>query len=347
FRSDSGPIPSGRQTMADSFPEIKHVVLLMLENRSFDHLLGGLPGVNGASAAWTNSDGQQSYVQTPIEHPDRDEARIVNPDPKHDTFNVLRQLQNNNTGFVGNYAVTCPDTGPVQRQQIMSYYPNGTLEPLHALATSFAVCQRWHASVPGPTWTNRLFAMSGTSLGRVQMPGLPNYSQPSLFLRLFQAGRTCRVYYGDVPLALLLDDQRVGDEAAGYDPRPNYYPFALFEHHTRGRESNFPDFVFIEPRYVGAAPNDDHPPHDPLNGQRLIARVYNALRANSALWRTTLLVILYDEHGGFADHVSPPPSIAPDEHHEEYTFDQLGVRVPAVFISPWLAPQVVDGLCDH
>lgn len=333
--------------MADPFPEIKHVVLLMLENRSFDHMLGGLPGVNGASAAWTNNDGAQSYAQTPIEHWEQDDARTVDPDPKHETPNVLRQIQNNSSEFVADYAGQYPNTTPGQRQKIMSYYPNGTLAPLHTLATAFAICQRWHASVPGPTWTNRLFALSGTSLGRVVMGGAPNYGQPSVFFRLFQAGRSCRVYYGDTPLALLFDDQRVGDEAAGYDPRPNYYPFVMFEHHAGGKEKDFPDFAFIEPRYVGFAPNDDHPPHDPFNGQRLIARVYNALRANAALWKTTMLVVLFDEHGGFADHVSPPAAVPPDDHHEEYAFDRLGVRVPAVLVSPWLTRQVSDAPCDH
>jgi phospholipase C len=333
--------------MADTLPEIRHVVLLMLENRSFDHMLGGLPGVDGASAAWTNSDGQRSYAQTPIEHWDQDDVRTVEPDPKHERDNTLRHLENENTGFVADYATTYPDTTPAQRQKIMSYYPNGALGPLHTLATTFAVCQRWHASVPGPTWTNRLFALSGTSLGRVVMPGAPSYGQPSLFLRLFQAGRSSRVYYGDVPLALLLDDQRVGDEAAGYQPKANYYPFVMFEHHARGKEGNFPDFAFIEPRYAGFAPNDDHPPHDPFNGQRLIARVYNAIRGNDALWKTTLLVILYDEDGGFADHVVPPPTVAPDGAVDEYTFDRLGVRVPAVLVSPWLARQVVGVRCDH
>jgi phospholipase C len=121
----------------------------------------------------------------------------------------------------------------------------------------------------------------------------------------------------------------------------------MFEHHAGGKENNFPDFAFIEPRYVSFAPNDDHPPHDPYNGQRLIARIYNALRANAALWKTTLLVVLYDEHGGFADHMSPPAAIPPDAHQEEYAFDRLGVRVPAVLVSPWLARQVVDASCDH
>jgi phospholipase C len=106
--------------MADAFPEIRHTVLLLLENRSFDHMLGGLPGVNGASAAWTNSDGQQSYAQTPIEHTEQDDARTVDPDPKHETPNVLRQIQNNNAGFVADYAAEYPDTTPAQRQKVMS-----------------------------------------------------------------------------------------------------------------------------------------------------------------------------------------------------------------------------------
>jgi phospholipase C len=269
------------------------------------------------------------------------------PDPKHERENVLRQLQGNNRGFVADYAASYPDTTPQQRQKIMSYYSLPYLQPLQSLASNFAVCDRWHASVPGPTWTNRLFLMSGTSLGRVVMPGAPNYGQPSVFYRLAQAGKTVRVYYGTFPLTVLLDDQRVGIPAEGYDPKSTYYPFGSFQRHAAGKEADFPNFTFIEPRYMGIAPNDDHPPHDPFNGQRLIANVYNAIRANNALWKTTLLVILYDEHGGFADHVPPPATVAPDEEDAEYTFDSLGVRVPAVLVSPWIAPQVVKTLCDH
>ena len=332
--------------MADGFPQIRHVVVLMLENRSFDHLLGALPGVNGVSETWTNSDGQYAYTQTPVNWWDA-HARKVKPDPRHETTpNVLRQLAGDNGGFVLDYAMSYADTTREQRQKIMSYYPRGSLCALHTLAETFAVCQRWHASVPGPTWTNRLFAMSGTSLGKVVMPGAPNYGQPSVFLRLFQANRTARVYYGDVPLALLLDDQRVGVPALGYDPRSSYYPLAMFKYLASAPENRFPDFVFIEPAYTLFA-NDDHPPHDPIRGQRLVAEVYNALRANPRLWRTTLLVILYDEHGGFADHVIPPRAEPPDGHRDEYTFDRLGVRVAAVFVSPWLTPQVRDEIFDH
>jgi hypothetical protein len=101
---------------------------------------------------------------------------------------------------------------------------------------------------------------------------------------------------------LLLDDQRVGIATEGHDPKTTYYPMGFFEGHARGKERNFPNSMLIEPRYLGFAPNDDHPPHDPFNGQRLIAKIYNAIRANEALWKTTLFLVVYDEHGGFADH---------------------------------------------
>ncbi len=84
-----------------------------------------------------------------------------------------------------------------------------------------------------------------------------------------------------------------------------------------------------------------------MEGERLIAEVYNALRRNEALWRSSLLVLLYDEHGGFYDHVSPPPAVAPDHHAEEYDFTRLGARVPALLVSPFAAPRAVHTVFDH
>jgi len=84
-----------------------------------------------------------------------------------------------------------------------------------------------------------------------------------------------------------------------------------------------------------------------MNGEQLIAKVYNAIRANAELWNTTLLIILYDEHGGFFDHESPLAATPPDNHKEEYTFDRLGVRVPALLVSPWVGKGVFPTLCDH
>ncbi|MGH7342017.1 MAG: alkaline phosphatase family protein, partial [Candidatus Rokuibacteriota bacterium] len=326
----------------------RHVVLLMLENRSFDHMLGALqaalPEVDGVppnGPPRVNRDNAGAeYKQLPMR------TRRIDPDPGHETPNVLVQLKDNNGGFVVDYSDTHPDSSPAQRAQVMGYYERRDVPALHTLAAQFAVCDAWFCSVPGPTWTNRLFAMSGTSQGRVKMPqgifqpNLHRYDQPSVFRRLEEAGRSWRVYHGDFPLALLLEDQRGGG-------MENYWPIRWFARHAKGPADDFPEFAFIEPDYLWPTTNDDHPPHDIRNGQRLIAEIYNAIRANDELWRSTVLVITYDEHGGFFDHVGPPCATPPDKHTEEYTFDQYGVRVPAVVVSPWLRQQVCKTPLDH
>ncbi|HEY8120013.1 MAG TPA: alkaline phosphatase family protein [Myxococcota bacterium] len=326
--------------------KIRHVVLLMLENRSFDQMLGGLqasiPAIDGVlPPGRSNSAGGIAFPQQP------GAARKVDPDPQHATPHVLRQLAGGNGGFAADYAAAFPATSASQRQQVMSYFADGSLPALHALARSFVVCDRWHSSVPGPTWTNRLFAMSGTSAGIVDMPSGPldlgkhAYGQPSVFRRLAEAKRSYRIYFGDFPLALLLSDQRSPSSAKHFRPLDRFFADAA------GDEKRFPDFAFLEPDYLWPGANDDHPPHDVAKGQKLIARVYRALRANPALWASTLLLVTYDEHGGFYDHIAPPPAPPPDGKHTEYSFDRLGVRVPAVLVSPWLASGVCHSAFDH
>jgi phospholipase C len=326
----------------------RHVVLLMLENRSFDHMVGALqgvvPDVDGVPPnvpPRSNPDIAGVPVeQLPVAEP------VVDPDPLHETPNVLNQLDDANGRFVKDYQRGYPDISPAQKQAVMAYHALGSLQALHTLGQAFVVCDRWFCSVPGPTWTNRLFAMSGTSLGRVKMPegifhpNLHSYDQPSVFRRIQEAGLSHRIYFGDFPLALLLADQRRLSAALRFRPLDDFFDDAA------GAESDFPDFAFLEPRYMTDA-DDDHPPHDVSNGERLVNDVYTALRANQALWESTLLVVAYDEHGGFYDHVATPAAVPPDGHHEEYTFDRLGVRVPVLLVSPWIRPHVVHSPCDH
>jgi hypothetical protein len=126
-----------------------------------------------------------------------------------------------------------------------------------------------------------------------------------------------------------------------------YRPMEEFYRDCRNDPDEFPAYAFIEPRYYAPQQNDDHPPHDVSGAQRLIADAYHAIHANPALWESTLLVICYDEHGGFYDHVSPPPAVPPDDRKDEYTFDRLGVRVPAVLVSPWVDRKVEHTVFDH
>jgi phospholipase C len=327
---------------------IQHVVVLMLENHSFDQMLGGLKAENpeiegidsGALQSNLDKDGRP-YIQA------QTNAASISPDPMHEVLNVRTQLENGNSGFVLDYSSQYPDTTTAQRQEIMGFYSPGSLSALHELARHFTVCDHWFASVPGPTWTNRFFVHSGTALGRVIMPSGGNalshffgYDQDTVYDRLNERDVSWRVYFGDIPQSLVLSHQRLPKNALRYRPMAEFYADAA--------DSNqpFPAYSFIEPAYYWPQ-NDDHPPHPTALAEQLIANVYNAIRQNDSLWNSTLLVVLYDEHGGFYDHISPPTAVPPDAHIEEYTFDRLGVRVPALLVSPWVDQGVVHTVFDH
>ena len=323
---------------------IDHIVVLMFENRSFDHMLGAIPGVDGTRGLppkINTDDGGTNYGQQEMTDP------IISPDPKHELQNVLFQLQNQNGNFIRDYSRQYPTSSKADRQRIMNFYRLGFLDALHALAQSFTVCDRWFSSVPGPTWTNRFFVHTGTSIGRVKMPegvfnpNLHDYNQDTIYDRLNERGVPWKVYFGDIPQSFVLTHQRQIRNAI------HCHGMAQFFRDANGAADAFPAYSFIEPNYFQANQNDDHPPHDALRAQRLLASVYSALRSNARLWASTLFVVLYDEHGGLFDHVPPPPAVPPDGHNEEYTFDRLGVRVPAVLVSPWVAHRVDSTVYDH
>lgn len=304
-------------------------------------------GIDPAATPRTNDANGNPYDQ-------RSGALRVFPhnfDPKDEYPDVKRQVnQGSMTGFAQDFADSHPQALPEDIQQVMCYFSAGDLPALHTLARHFTVCDNWFASVPGPTWANRLFAHSGTSLGHLSMPdGLFNlhlhwYSQDTIYDRLNAYGKQWKIYYGDVPQSLLLVHQLLPKNAIRYHRLPT-----LFEDTATTQPDTFPPFVFIEPEYYPPGANDDHPPHDVLNGDHLIADVYNALRKNEKLFAETLLVIVWDEHGGFYDHAPPQSCEPPDSRAGEFGFDfkTLGVRVPALLVSPWTAQTVNHTAFDH
>ncbi len=329
---------------------IQHVIVLMLENRSFDHMLGGLSqaidGLDGipnpAEPQRLNRDANgKTYKQT------EGANRTLKYDPKHELEHTLNQLRKDNSGFVDDFSRAYPLSESSDRAEVMKYFADGTLSALHALAKNFAVCDRWFSSLPGPTWPNRLFVHSGTSLGRVSMPegildaNLHWYDQTTLYDRLNEKKIDWRIYYGDIPQSLILVHQLEPENAGRYSKLRRFFQDA------GGDAKDFPKYCFIEPPYYQPGAADDHPPHDVFEGERLVADVYNAIRRNEELWKTSLLVVLYDEHGGFYDHVTPPAALPPDHHIEEYRFDQLGLRVPAILVSPFVKPGVIHTVFDH
>lgn len=371
---------------------IKHVVVLMLENRSFDQMLGcmqavfpnDVDGIDPTMPPRQATDAEGNLVeQLPKAWAQLSWSADVNFDPLHEYPNVSRQLDPPK-GFVYDFsreyknALDSLRSAEERRnaiQQIMAYFPFGTLPALHRLAQSYTICDHWFAAVPGPTWANRFFAHSGTSKGYVRMPdGLfhPHvhiYDQDTIYNRLTAAGKTWRIYHSGMPQSMVLTKLSLTTSACNFCAMNDFFKDA------GGREEDFPAYSFIEPRYgdertaddqgneiVAAPADDDHPPHNVLNGQNLIARVYNALRQNQPLWETTLLVVVYDEHGGFYDHVPPPSAPVPDAYPGEQfnwqfkdrttqnvtaKFDQYGVRVPALLISPWVQRRVCHETFDH
>jgi len=322
--------------------DIDHIVVLMLENRSFDCMLGKLypksgsfeglagtesnPDNTGAAITAWNAPGGTDNAAMSIPVPDPGElytdmneqifGSTEVPDPPDPTL----------SGFVTNYQRQT-ESPPYPAKNVMHHFTPDQLPVISELARQFAVCDHWHAAAPCQTWPNRFFVHTATANGyeNNSPPHFP-YEMDSIFNRLEAANRPWRVYFHDVPQALTL--------AKVWPLAGNFRFFAEFQQDAKG--GTLPAYSFIEPRYFAdlALPNDQHPPHNVTLGEQLIADVYNALRAGPN-WHKTLLVITYDEHGGNFDHVAPPPAVPPGkEVTVPFNFDRYGVRVPAVIVSP-------------
>jgi phospholipase C len=328
---------------------IEHVVVLMLENRSFDCLLGKLypksPGFDGLDGSEFNRDrtGKLILVSN-LPGTDPTAMSLPDPDPGELWTDINTQLFGNTAiavptpvptmeGFVENYlaqATVAP--GTYDANAIMHYFTPEQVPVISRLARQFAVCDRWFASAPCQTWPNRFFAHTGTANGyeNNDPPHFP-YEMETIFNRFEWVGMEdgWKIYYHDFAqtwalskLWLLLD---------------HFHFYEQFQ--SDARNGSLPAYSFIEPRYYPHAtylPNDQHPPHVVTLGEQLIAEVYNCLR-NGPLWQKTLLIITYDEHGGCYDHVAPPPAKPPNETVSvPFNFDRYGVRVPAVLVSPYI-----------
>jgi hypothetical protein len=341
---------------------IRHVVVLMLENRSFDHILGGLqaaiPGLDGVDPAAPGVNLDQASGKQVAQMPLAMDVVSKTYNVPHEFDDVQEQLQEGGAHFVNNFVRNNPGSSEQERQQVMAYFEDGALPVTHALAKNYLVCNRWFSSLPGPTWPNRLFAHSGTCLGHVVMPSADDpgeidqiwgtYRQDTIYNRLDQAriaGKpvSWRIYHDGFPQSVILDQLKKPFLMGRYSDMDDFAEDAK-------TESSFPSYVFIEPRYANGLTkreNDQHPPATMHDGELLIAQVYNAIRSNEALWKSTLLVLTYDEHGGFYDHVTPPEAIPPDGSHSPFGFDRFGVRVPTILISPFVRKGCDNSQYDH
>jgi phospholipase C len=349
--------------------EIRHVVVLMFENQSFDRLLGyltlddpsqKLDGLTGGESNPMSPPGDMTPIPvTKVSSPD---AYVTDPGPGHDFEDVNQQLFGErapadtgtprNNGFALNYSWQVGfdrrRLGPRGRE-IMGCLDPALLPITSALARNFVVCDHWHASVPGPTWPNRFFVHAATANGLLVTPETPSqlasafwgspYRMRGIFENLQDRGHDWTVYFDDYSQVFALRNLH-----AQVDRFQKFERFA-----ADAAAGALPRYSFIEPRSFSAPgypANDQHPPHNLVEGEKLLANVYDTLRVDEAVWRRSLLVVLYDEHGGFYDHVPPPGAVRPDDVAAKpsgFRFDRLGVRVPALLVSPWVG----GGRADH
>lgn len=298
----------------DLLAGIDHIVVLMMENRSFDHMLGALKTDQGYAArsqvdGLTGTESNLSSAGTPITVHKLDNFEPV--DPNHEWDSCHAQFNGGkNDGFVTEHA------GPSETE-VMGYHDRSQIPFYYWLADNFTVCDRWFSSVMGPTWPNRFYLHATTAQGvKDNAP--------------FLTGGPVTIWDG-------LEDLKVGAKnyAAGattwyvggfFGQALKHNPSAtISEFFSAAQNGTLPSFSLIDPDFTA---NDDHPAHDIQRGQAFVASIYKAL-AQSPRWFKTLLIVTYDEHGGFFDHV-PPPKV-PDDNAE---FEQLGFRVPAFVIGP-------------
>ncbi len=324
-----GPEPGG--DTGEAAGRIDHVIVVMMENRSFDHYLGALTltegrlDVDGLTGAESNPDRDGQPVA--VYHLDVD---CVDDPPHGWSASHSQWSEGTNSGF---YLEHADRVGAEIGREVMGYYTRDELPITYALADHYAVPDRYFCSVMGPTWPNRLYAQAGTSGGE-SSNDLPEtdsglFTFKTIYQALEEAGLGWHYYYTDVPFIGLFKDHW---KEAQID---------LIEEFFRDVErGELPEFTWVDPGFLY---NDDHPPHHPGLGQMFLALIYEAL-ARSPIWERCLLVITYDEHGGFYDHVPPPTT---EDDYAELGFDQLGFRVPTIAVGPWVRPGVSHTVLDH
>jgi phospholipase C len=357
-------VPAPDDPAAKRLEQIEHIVVVMLENRSFDHMLGylSLPAalggrdrddVDGLRDPEVNSN-VHGGTRYPIHHLEQTQFDGEAEDPDHSGEAVDEQLANGGGGFVDNFArysaataqklgVPAPDPGLV-----MGYYNADELPVYDHLAAEYCVVDRWFSSVPGATWPNRLYSLAGQAAGSRDDIAVPIYALPTFVRYLDEANADWRWYSFDPATLRAADpeyrlshhdrfgyvDQRklsIQEEVVGKLTEKG----SFLDDVAAGRlgQVTWIDPHFKDLKVLGPDSNDDHAPSDVLAGQDLILTIYHALSSNATTWPKTLLIIVYDEHGGFYDHVAPPAAV--DDHPG---FQRLGVRVPALLVSPLVTP---------
>lgn len=348
-------------------PQINHIVVLMLENRSFDNLLGWLydgpddepeayipndlpHSFNGLTAnTYTNSDSRvntgtpvpatRGTTNWPVNNRTVADSCVPDPDPGEKFDRCRTQISNGMGGFLTDYMTSVEAAGgPLESaKQIMQAYAPEQIPVLTGLAKHFAVSDAWHASVPSQTWPNRAFVQAGASAGHVNNDGWP-WNIPTIFDVLETQDLEWRVYNDSMlpSLTKTMFFEKYGTNETNFG--------GIGDFQEACQTGNLPVFTFLEPSF-GPYEHDEsyHPPYDIEPGEAFLAKIYDMLRSSPARDKT-LFIVLFDEHGGTYDHVSPPDapqSLPMATDGSGFQFNRFGVRVPAIVISSYTSSKTV------
>ena len=337
---------------------IKTIVVVMMENRSFDNLLGYLtldPNNRKNVEGLTNTPAWRDKVASVFngtKYPPfllTDPYDAIDADPPHERDPIAVQMGTPvngvfpMNGFVTNYASAKGAKPPVAGSQppVMGYFTAAQAPVMDFFAENFAICDHWFSSLPAGTQPNRLMAMSGFS--RIDVNQVPLPDQELVYDWLTRNGIRWRVYHQNMPFfAMML---RWIPDILRED---HFRPFArLYDDVQNEPPGEFPQVIFIEPTYTDAPhigpSSDDHAPSAIKGGQEFLLEAYRAMIRVPDVWKGTVMVLTYDEHGGFFDHVSPPAlhTDPPAGALYQKGFETLGIRVPAFVISPFVNPKTV------
>ena len=332
---DAGPVPlavtSGAlgtdPSIAPAASGIEHVVVVMMENRSFDHLLGWLPGADGRQAGLTYPDRagarQPTYPLAP------DFQGCAHPDPDHSYTGG--RVEYDGGACDGWLRAGANDAFAI------GYYQQRDLSFLGRAAPRWTALDRYFAATMAETYPNRIYQHAAQT-DRLSN-SLTISSLPTIWDRLAAAGVEGRYYYSDVPFLALWGPKYV----------PISRPVTTFV--VDALTGHLPAVSFVDPRFVDegtGTSGDDHPHADLRNGETFLSLIYTAVTLGPG-WRHTVLVINYDEWGGFFDHVPPPTAPLPAADAAAGDSEgRLGFRTPALLVAPWAAAGTVSHLpFDH
>ncbi len=401
--------------MTNKASPIEHVVVIMLENRSFDSMLGFLydednpplrgQTFDGLTGNEFNLNGRGNKIQvTKIQADDEYAYYMPKGDPGEGFNNTNVQLfgaanppysnLESNMGFVKDFenpvdnslyindeeamqaVVINKNNQPHQKNHddnkedpfvfwqppcpkvpdmlpdaadIMRMYTPETLPVLSTLAKSYAVSDSWFCSAPTETLPNRAFTHMGTSLGNLY-DEIKSYPAKSIFKHLQDNGNTWGIFGNEgnpytVPFCQDIPSRQ------DLNPGCDYGSFELFQDYLNDPKKTLPDYCFLEPVW-GSRGNSQHPNYNVAAGEQYLLDIYRTLK-ESDYWGKTLLVITYDEHGGCYDHVTPPfNAVSPPAYSRafDFGFTRFGLRVPAVFVSPWIEAGTIyraEGATPH